>query len=247
LSKKASLFVGRELAVRESKTTSLDLSCLYIYIAATVAFVLLFWWKPFDFPDRAAPVPYEMQDLAYWFKAESWQPVLEAGWVVFLLAYLSLFSRGTFPLRLMCAIALTAAPGALLASYVQIKTFAYWGLAAGFAAWLAPFWWLTRRAGRGQWWPLINFSLGVNIIGLPIAFLLAICVLADQPQAFQGVQIFGGLWLLGAMTVGVRELSGLRLPRAFMAVLLSAFAQFALAFCLHFLGAQGVLKALFYG
>ncbi len=234
-------------AAKAHSKAALDGNCAWIYLISTLAFMLLFWLKPFDFPDRTAPVPFEMQDLSYWLKAEFWQPVLEAGWVVFLLGFMSFFAAGSWPVRLASAVALTAAPGALIAAYVQYNAFPYWGFAAGAALWLLPFYFLTARAGKSQWWPLINFSMGVNAIGLPIAALLAIAVALNQADLFKGVQIAGGLWLLGAMIIGVRELSGLRLPRAFMAVLLSAFAQFALAFCLHFLGAKGVLKALFYG
>jgi hypothetical protein len=234
-------------AAAQKKEAELDFDCLWLYVASTAAFVALFWWKPFDFPDRTAAVPLEMQDLSYWLKAEMWQPVLELGWVAFLLALLRFFATGSWPVRLASGVALTAAPFILIGGYAQMQAFPYWAFALGCVLMLAPFYWLTAGAGKKDWWPLINFSLGVNAIGLPIAAALALCVLLDQAQAFQGAQIIGGLWLLGATTLGARELSGLRLPRAFMAAILSAFLQFALAFCLHFLGAKGVLKALFYG
>ncbi|MBI3552958.1 MAG: hypothetical protein HY077_10625 [Elusimicrobia bacterium] len=234
-------------AARGSPKNRLDLNCLWLYLLATAAFMLLFWLKPFDFPDRTAPIPYEMQDFAYWLKAELWQPVLEGGWVVFMLGLLQFFASGTWPVKLATAVLLTASPFILIGAYAQMHAFPYWAFAAGCSVWLVPFYYLTAKAGPQRWWPLINFSLGVNAIGLPIAGLLSIAALLDQAEAFKAVQIAGGLWLLGATTLGVRELSGLRLPRAFMAVILSAFMQFALAFCLHFLGAKGVLKALFYG
>lgn len=234
-------------AAREYDKPQLDLGCLWLYVLSTAAFMLLFWLKPFDFPDRTAPVPFEMQDLGYWLKAELWQPVLEAGWVFFLLGLLRFYRAGSWPVRLASSVLWTAAPYILIVTYAQTHAFPKWAFALGSAAWLASFIPVVRKAGKNDWWPLINFSMGVNAIGLPIVALLAFSVVIGQGQLFTAAQIAGGLWLLGATTLGIRELTGLRLPRAFMAVILSAFLQFALAFCLHFLGAQGVLKALFYG
>jgi len=54
------------------------------------------------------------------------------------------------------------------------------------------------------------------------------------------------LWMLGAGTLGLRELCALRLPRAFMAMLLSLVFQISAAFTLHLLGLvpKDILKAM---
>jgi hypothetical protein len=67
-------------------------------------------------------------------------------------------------------------------------------------------------------------------------------------ELFMASQAAGGFWILGCATVGLRRLTGLRLPRVFMAVLLSMFFQIALAFTLHILGLvpKDILKALLY-
>ena len=234
-------------AARDCRAPRILTPCVVLYVLATAGFMVLFWLKPFDFPDADAAVPREMRDLGYWLKAELWQPLLEAGWIVFLLGLLRYFRRGSWPVRLASAVLWTAVPFIVLAAYAQARAFPKPALAAATAAWMALFIPLLKEAGREDWCPIVNFSLGANAIAFPLLAALGIATAAGRAEAFKALQILGGLWLLGAMTLGARELSGLRLPRAFMAVVLSAFMQFALAFSLHFLGAEGVLKALLYG
>lgn len=234
-------------AAKSCKKSGVDADCLWLYAIATFAFMVVFWLKPFDFPDPNVPVPTELQDFAFWLRAEAWQPVLEFGWIVFLLGFLRFYQKGSWPVRLAASVLWTAAPFILIVLYAQIHAFPKWGFALGCLAWVGSFYPVLKKTGRADWWPLINFSAGVNAVAIPIVLALAVSVWTRTPELFKAGQIAGGLWLLGATTVGVRELSGLRLPRAFMAVILSAFLQFALTFCLHFLGAHGVLKALYYG
>lgn len=236
-----------ENAAKECEKPAFDKDCLWLYVLSTLAFMVLFWLKPYNFPDPNIPVPSELQDLPYWLKAELWQPVLELGWIMFLLGFLRFYATGSWPVKLTASVAWTAAPYILIVAYAQVHAFPKWAFALGCVAWVASFYPVLSKAGKKDWWPLLNFSMGVNAIGLPIVALLALSVAANVPDAFKALQIVGGLWLLGATTLGVRYLSGLRMPRVFMAVILSAFLQFALTFCLHFLGAAGVLKALYYG
>jgi hypothetical protein len=263
LFKTAWLFLrSPEKAAREHKKPQLDTACLWLYVSSVLAFMLLFWVKPFDFPDRIAAVPPEMQDFGYWLKAELWNPVLEAGWVFFLLALLRFYRSGSWPVRLASSVLWTVAPYVLIVAYARPVSFPKWAFAFGSGIWLASYFPVIRRAGKSEWWPLINFSMGVNVIMFPIVALLSFALILHvigipsiqiagyelgPEKLFMGVQIGGGLWLLAASTVGIRELTGLRLPRAFMAVILSLFLQAALAICLHFLGAPGVLAALLYG
>ena len=90
--------------------------------------------------------------------------------------------------------------------------------------------------------------LGLNAVGIVLLVPMTVAVFMDAPEVFTITQAIGGPWILGWGTVGLRELTGLRLPRAFMAMLFSMFLQIALAFTLHLLGIvpKEILKALFY-
>ncbi len=72
--------------------------------------------------------------------------------------------------------------------------------------------WDARMVTSADWRTYHTFP-----VGYPVPVVET--VLIDQPDVFKGVQIAGGLWILGASTLGLRALTGLRLPRAFMAVL----------------------------
>ena len=90
--------------------------------------------------------------------------------------------------------------------------------------------------------------LGVNVIGVALIPLMTVAVRARSAGAVTTVQALGGLWMRGVGTLGLRQLTGLRLPRAFMALLFSMVFQIAVAFTLHLLGIvpKDILKALLY-
>jgi hypothetical protein len=117
-----------------------------------------------------------------------------------------------------------------------------------FACWLGLMAFGAERAPRGDWKPLAAFMLALNAVGLIMLGPMELAVFADSEQLFKFAQIAGGLWILGAGTLGLRALTGMRLPRCFMAVLLSMFMQIAFAFSLHMLGLvpKDILKALLY-
>lgn len=219
----------------------------WLYAAFVLGYMVFFRLKPLDFPDKNAPLPAEVQDLFFWFKVTLWQPPLEAGWILFLLGLVRWFERGSWPVRFMSAVLWTAFPFILIVYYAQ-NALPKAGLAAGFAAWLSLFYPLVRGAPRALWRPLIAYMLGLNVIGVLLLAPMTLAVLLDAPMLFTASQAAGGFWILIVGTLGLRELTGLRLPRAFMSVLLSMFFQIALAFTLHLLGLvpKEILKALFY-
>jgi hypothetical protein len=90
--------------------------------------------------------------------------------------------------------------------------------------------------------------LGVNAIGIVMLAPMSLAALLRSSSLFMATQVVGGFWILGWSTVGLRKLTGMRLPRAFMAVLLSMFFQVAAAVTLHKLGlvSKDILKALLY-
>lgn len=250
--------------------------CFWIYAAFTLGTMLFFALKPFDFPDQNAPYPREAQTLWFWFKVMLWQPPLEAAWIAFLLGLVAWFRQGSLPLRLVSAVAWTAVPFILMAVYAaagkaegcdkialaamtpecreklvlaarEIRT-AKWAMGLGALVWLGLFAPLWRRLSRTEVLPVVLFMLGVNAVGVLMLAPMSLAVLLRSKGLFMASQAAGGFWILGCATVGLRRLTGLRLPRVFMAVLLSMFFQIALAFTLHLLGVvpKDILKALLY-
>ncbi len=232
----------------EARQEKSFLPSLWLYAAFLAGYLLFYWLKPWDFPDALAAFPRESLDLAFWLKVMLWQPPLELAWIVFLAGLVAWFQEGSLPLRLTVAVAWVMAPFILMVGYAQSGGLSKEVFALGSAAWLALFAPLLRKVPRRDWKPLVAFMLGINVIGLALLVPLEAAVLLRQAAVFNFAQIAGGLWILGAGTLGLRALTGLRLPRAFMAVLLSMFFQVALAFTLYLLGAvpKEILKALLY-
>ena len=228
---------------------------LWLYSAFTAGYLIFYWLKPFDFPDKNAPFPRETLNLFFWFRVILWQPPLELAWIVFLMGLVRWFKEGSLPVRLAAGVAWAASPFILLVAYLQqepamlLPSISKPVLAAASLAWIGLFYPLLKKTPRGDWRPLISFMLGINVIGLALLIPMTAAVLMDAPELFKAAQIAGGLWILGASMLGLRVLSGLRLPRAFMAVLLSMLFQAALALTFFGLGAvpKEILKALFYG
>lgn len=226
----------------------------WIYAAFLLATAVFYAWKPFDFPERNAAFPREAQGFAFWIKVMLWQPPLELAWVAFLIGLVQWFRDGKLFPRILGAAVAAAIPFVLLVLYRMsgLPWAAYFALSA---AWFAGMAWLARRAPREDWAPVAALMLALNIVGLAMLAPMALAVALDSTALFQGAQIAGGLWVLGCATLGLRALTrhdrpegGLRLPRCFMAVLLSMFMQIAFAFTLHMLGLvpKDILKALLY-
>lgn len=220
-----------------------------IYLAFVVASMLLFWLKPFDFPDANAPLPRETQNLAFWLKVMLWQPPLEVAWIASVVGLIEWLRKGSLGPRMVAGVAWAAGSVFLIVAYAQknggISKPAF---AAGVAIVFGLFVPLLRRTEPAERLRLASFLLGMNAIGLLMLAGMAAATLAGSPSLFQGAQIAGGLWMMGAAALGVRELSGLRMPRAFMAVFLSLVFQITIAVSLHLLGVvpKDILKALLY-
>jgi hypothetical protein len=231
-------------ASRDERNAS---AALKIYAAFTFLYLLFFWLKPFDFPDQNAVLPPESQGLAFWLRVMLWQPPLEAAWIVFLIGMMRWFREGSLPVKLAAAAAWTASPFVLMALHAA-GSLPKTALAAGAIAWMGLYYPLLRGSRRQEWLPCASFMLGLNAIGVVLLIPMTLMVLMKASSAFMTTQAIGGLWMLAAATLGLRELSGQRLPRAFMAVLLSMFFQIAFALTLHLLGIipKDILKALLY-
>jgi hypothetical protein len=218
-----------------------------VYAGFVLTYLIFFWLKPFDFPDRNAPFPRETQGLWFWFRVMLWQPPLEAAWIALLVGLMEWFRRGTLGVRLVAGVAWTAAPFILMAGYAQ-NGMPKAAFAAGSAVWLGLFVPLWRAAPATEWRPTAALMLALNAIGVVLLVPMTLALWLGNPGFFTFAQALGGLWMLVAATIAVRRLGDLRLPRAFMAVLLSMFLQIAVAFTLHLLGLvpKEILKALLY-
>jgi hypothetical protein len=219
--------------------------CLWIYIVFILGTMLFFMIKPFDFPDQSAAYP-----PTFWLKVTLWQPILEAAWMAFLLGLVLWFKQGSLPMKLTSSVAWAAAPFVLIAasSAVGAEAAGKWVLGLGAAAWIGLFAPLWRRLTRAEALPVVIFMLGINVIGVVMLAPMILAALLRSSNFFMATQVLGGFWILGWSTLGLRKLTGLRLPRAFMAVLLSMFFQIAVAITLHKLGlvSKDILKALLY-
>lgn len=251
---KMSLALGRRAlfspaqAAREARKEENLRPALYLYSAFLLGYMLFFWIKPANFPDTGAALPGESQSLLFWLKVMIWQPPLEAAWILFLMGFIVWFRSGGLPLRLAAATAWTALPFILMAAYVQKGGIPKWAFGAAATAAFALFYPLLRKAPARDLKPVITFMLSINVIGLVLLAPMSAVVLIGHSGFFNFSQIVGGLWILGVGTLGLRELTGLRLPRAFMSLLFSMFFQVAFAFTLHLLGLvpKEILKALLY-
>lgn len=241
---RACLFKPKRAAEESRRPGSLT-PALWIYLVYLLASAVFFAWKPFDFPDPAAPFPRETQNLWFWLKVMLWQPPLELLWIGLLLALVEWFRAGKLFFRLVAAVAATAVPFVLLVVYKQ-GGLGWWGFALLSLVWAALMAFWAARAPAESWRPVAALMLALNAIGLLMLAPMALSAAVGSPQLFQAAQIGGGLWVLLCGTLALRALTGLRLPRCFMAVLLSMFMQIAVAFTLHMLGLvpKDILKAL---
>ncbi len=222
---------------------------LQLYLAFVAATMVFFAVKPFDFPDTSAVLPRAGADPLFWLKTALFQPPLEAAWIVSLMGLVCWLRGGSLPVRLAVAVAWAASPFILMAAYSSPNMGMGKLLFAALSLlWAAAYYPLLRGLSRQDWLPLASFMLGVNVIGVALIPLMTVAVLARSAGAFTTVQALGGLWMLGVGTLGLRQLTGLRLPRAFMALLFSMVFQIAVAFTLHLLGIvpKDILKALLY-
>lgn len=241
---RASMFKPTRAAEEAQRPGSL-MPALWLYLAYLIANAAFYAWKPFDFPDKTAAFPRETQNLWFWLKVMLWQPPLELLWIALLLALVEWFRAGKMFFRLLGAVLATAVPFVLLVLYkwasINKPVFALLSL-----AWAAILGFWAARVPEKDWRPVTALMLALNAIGLLMLAPMVLAAVIDAPQLFQAAQIGGGLWVLLCGTLALRALTGLRLPRCFMAVLLSMFMQIGVAFTLHMLGLvpPNILKAL---
>ncbi|MDD5629166.1 MAG: hypothetical protein PHU21_08875 [Elusimicrobia bacterium] len=219
---------------------------------------LMFWFKVMMWqPPLEAAWMALLLGLVVWFRQGSLPVRLAAGvaWTAVPFVLMAVYaavgadaSRAVAELAKGAAGAARADAEARVVAGARAVTMAKWALGLGTAAWIGLFVPLWRRLTRREVMPVVGFMLGVNAIGVAMLTPMALATAWRSSNFFMAAQVAAGFWLLGALTLGLREATGLRLPRAFMAVLLSMFLQIAVAFTLHLLGLvpKDILKALLY-
>lgn len=221
--------------------------CLEIYGVFLFTSMLFYWIKPADFPESMGPA----HGLGFWFKTMFlWQPVFEALSIALLLGLVQWFKSGSMAVRLVGGVAWAAFVLLInVVAYTQQNGTSKPVFALGALAGFAPFFFLLRGLPATEWKPVAAFMLGLSSLGLVQNAGLVPATWALSPSLYKGVQVTVALWMLGAGTSGLRDLTGLRLPRAFLALFLSMFFLIAAAFTLHLLGfpAEALKAALLYG
>ena len=178
-----------------------------------------------------------------WSEVAFWDTVLTAIgflWLGSFLAYLKEGRGWSYSLRLMGAMAVSAAAAGLLAGgwhHAPIAGCLLGLLAASLAV----------RFPRSQWLSLVSFMLGINVIALalfPVEW--ASCLFLEK--AWMPTTIVAGIWLLVAAGIGLREIAGIRLARIFLALIFLNIWQAIGILALHRLGfiSKFAMTALFY-
>ena len=219
---------------------------------------LMFWfkvmlWQP---PLEAAWMAF-LLGLVVWFRQGSLPVRLTSAvaWAATPFILMGVYAAvGTDANRAIVELAKGAAGAARAEAEARVLagaravTIAKWALGLGGVAWLGLFVPLWRRLTRAEVLPVVVFMLGVNAVGVVMLAPMVLATVLRSSGFFMAAQAVAGFWILGCGTLGLRKLTGLRLPRAFMAVLLSMFFQIAVAFTLHLLGLvpKDILKALLY-
>ncbi len=223
----------------------LNLSLYFVFLL----FSLLFYWlKPWNFPDHYAPFPSQSPNFYFWLKVMLWQPPLEIVWILCLLGVMLWLEKGNLFFKLITGIFWTAMPFILIVLYAQKNGISKLWFNLGEIICFALFIFPLLKLKKSEALPIAGFMLGLNVIGIALFLPMILSIFLDSSAVFNGAQVVGGLWMLWAGMIGLRELRGLRLSRAFLAVLFSLLFQIAFAFALYFMGLvpKEILKALLY-
>ena len=224
---------------------------LLLYLAASAA-SLLFWTlipRAFPAPSGALGSGAFSLPLASRALSSLWTAALElagAGLTAAFALYLKSGRPAPAAARnLIAAAAATAPLILLLASYAprsgSLPVLPVLGLAAGAGIWLL-------RRGTSEWRPPLAFLLGLNAASFILLPALAAAFWVGSEKLYQGAEIAGGLWILWATARGLGALAEIKMPRAFLSIVLALIAQISLALAFNRLGLLPVplLKAVMY-
>ncbi|MBI5882521.1 MAG: hypothetical protein HZB91_05390 [Elusimicrobia bacterium] len=235
-------------AARECGRAESLASSLWIYAAFLVAFAVFTGLKPPGFPGGGS-MPFTTEGSGHLAQAAFWNLPMEAVWIVFLMGLVRFFRSGTLAVRLAIGVAWAAWSLILVVLYLQVHSMGKAAFLAGTAVWLGLFYPCLRGVPASEWRQVTGFMLALNAVFLPLAAPLTVSAMLRHENAFIAGQVVMGLWLLWSGASGLRELTGLRLPRAFMAILLSVVFQAALVLSLYAAGIvpREILMVMLFG
>jgi hypothetical protein len=203
-----------------------------------VTILLKPWSMPPGSGSAAVLATTPWTELAFWDTALTAIGFL---WLASFLAYLKEGRGWSYSLRLMGAMAASAAAAGLLAGgwrHAPIAACLLGLLAASFAV----------KFPRSQWLGLVSFMLGINVIALalfPIEWASGLWL----EKAWMPTTIVVGMWMLVAAGLGLREITGIRLARILLALIFLNIWQAVGILALHRLCliSKTAMAALFYG
>ncbi|MBI5625163.1 MAG: hypothetical protein HY924_15405 [Elusimicrobia bacterium] len=233
-------------AARECGRPGTLASALWVYAAFLAAFAVFTSLRPPGFPGGQGPA-YEGGTKL--LQALFWNLPMEAVWIVFLMGLIRFFRSGSLTVRMMLGVAWAAASLILVVVYLQVQGIGKGAFLAGVAVWLGLFYPFLRGVQAADWLRLTGFMLALNAVFIALAAPLTVSAVLRKEGAFIASQVVMGLWLLWAGATGLRESMGLRLPRAFMALLLSVVFQAALTLSLYAAGlvSREILMVMLFG
>ncbi len=221
-------------AARESGSGAAIGLGAFLYLAALLL-------KPWSMPPSSAATP--AVSASAWAEIAFWDVALTGLGFLWLASFLSYFKEarpGTYSLKLLAAMLASAVAGGVL-----VGGWRHGGAAVCLLCLLvaAP----ARRFPGARWRSLVGFMLGLNVIALatfPIEWASGLWL----EKAWLMTAVLGGLWMLVAAGIGLREIAGIRLARAFLALIFLNIWQAAAIFAFYRLGliSKAVVAVLFY-
>lgn len=221
-------------------------SVLLVYAAFEVGHLLFFWLKPADFPDVGAR--QHAQGFLFWLRARLFDVPVQLGTIAIALACLRWLAEGNMLFRMVTTLA-AAGLAAFPLAYYQAPWMSKPVFVAVGVLWMIPVPLLVRAWPKETILHAARFMLALNAIGIALLAPLALMTAARSQMGFMLSQGLVGFWFLGASALGLRAVTGTRLPRTFLAILFVMAFQACLVAFLHLSGLmpKEILKAIVYG
>ena len=216
---------------------------LIIYGVFLLVYAAFFAHKPPDFPSAMENAGLGPRGFGFWLQSGLVSTFLYAVWFGALAAFLNLGREGRLFFRTLLQLLWVALAAAFMALHVKGRM----PLPLFAAAWLAaaaPGVWLVRSRPL----PLaaiLSLLLAVNVFGIISFAPLAVAVHLRSENLYMGLQFAFLFWMMGVTTKGLRDLTGISLPRCFMSLLLSFAVTILALFSMYLIGAipPDLLKA----
>jgi hypothetical protein len=206
------------------------------------------WFNPLAFLDPNAPIPVA-HGLLFWAHVGLWEPILMGMSIFFAVMALDWMSLGWLPAKTAIATLWTAGPVALSLAYVANHSLSRSMCAIGLLLWVSPIVYLARRISYDRWRKITVFMLGLYSIQIACLILEYLIVVPIHSRAiFYGLSAISLIWVLTALSLGMRQLLAMSAPRAILAFLFSLVLTAVVPVLSYLIGlmAKEVLKVVLY-